>query len=281
MERCDASIFAGGCDVRSGECRAGGRYAGPAVSPRRLHRGPEHAPRSTGQASISAARSLTARSDMKFTNSGQDLLAKLLNNVDPANAVQHLAMAAAAARPRMHGSGFGGFVGYNSQWTDVVIGLELNYTHGNFVRLQQSARRPRSSVPTDYVPTADATSSALDEADRLRLAARPRRLCHRDASCLTRSPASRWGRRTSTAGPTCDQYYVYRLAVPALPKCRPTSRPTDKPIHFVYGYAGGARHRRDAVCGPVPARRMGISSASSTTVETTINTVRAGLGYKF
>ena len=41
MERCDASIFAGGCDVRSGECRPGSRYAGPAVSPRQLHRWPE------------------------------------------------------------------------------------------------------------------------------------------------------------------------------------------------------------------------------------------------
>ena len=41
MERCDASIFAGGGDVRSGECRAGGRYAGPAVSPRQLHRWPD------------------------------------------------------------------------------------------------------------------------------------------------------------------------------------------------------------------------------------------------
>ena len=29
-------------------------------------------------------------------------------------------------------TGFGGFVGYNSQWDDVVIGLELNYMHGKF-----------------------------------------------------------------------------------------------------------------------------------------------------
>ena len=38
MERCDASIFAGGGDVWSGERRTGGRYAGPAVSPRQFHR---------------------------------------------------------------------------------------------------------------------------------------------------------------------------------------------------------------------------------------------------
>ena len=31
-----------------------------------------------------------------------------------------------------HGEGFGEFFGYNSQWEDVVIGLELNYTHGKF-----------------------------------------------------------------------------------------------------------------------------------------------------
>ncbi len=34
-------------------------------------------------------------SDMNFTNSGQDLLAKLLNNVDAGGAVQHFELAAA------------------------------------------------------------------------------------------------------------------------------------------------------------------------------------------
>jgi outer membrane immunogenic protein len=29
-------------------------------------------------------------------------------------------------------AGFGGFVGYNSQWDDVVLGLELNYTRSSF-----------------------------------------------------------------------------------------------------------------------------------------------------
>src|SRR5437868_9952033 len=29
-------------------------------------------------------------------------------------------------------SGFGGFVGYNSQWDDVVVGIEASYLHGGF-----------------------------------------------------------------------------------------------------------------------------------------------------
>ncbi len=32
----------------------------------------------------------------------------------------------------VHGSGIGGFIGYNSQWDDVVLGVELNYMHGKF-----------------------------------------------------------------------------------------------------------------------------------------------------
>src|SRR5260370_22131010 len=29
-------------------------------------------------------------------------------------------------------SGFGGFAGYNSQWDDVVVGVEASYLHGKF-----------------------------------------------------------------------------------------------------------------------------------------------------
>ena len=32
----------------------------------------------------------------------------------------------------VHGNGFGGFAGYNSQWDDVVLGVELSYLHGKF-----------------------------------------------------------------------------------------------------------------------------------------------------
>src|SRR5919198_208005 len=49
MERCDASILVGGCDVWSGECGPGGRYAGPAVSPRQLHRWTQHKQRQLGR----------------------------------------------------------------------------------------------------------------------------------------------------------------------------------------------------------------------------------------
>ena len=29
-------------------------------------------------------------------------------------------------------TGFGGFVGYNTQWQDLILGIEANYTHAPF-----------------------------------------------------------------------------------------------------------------------------------------------------
>ncbi|HEX8827307.1 MAG TPA: hypothetical protein VF778_04255 [Xanthobacteraceae bacterium] len=35
-------------------------------------------------------------------------------------------------------TGFGGFVGYNSQWQDLVVGVEANYTHSPFTIVANS-----------------------------------------------------------------------------------------------------------------------------------------------
>ena len=51
--------------------------------------------------------------------------------------------------------------------------------------------------------------------------------------------------------------------------------------HLIYGYSAGIGVDMMLMCGPVHARRMGISFASPPTVDTNVNTVRVGLGYKF
>src|SRR4029077_951157 len=68
-------------------------------------------------------------SDMDFTNSGQDLLAKLLNNVDLEQQF-NISKWPLLGKDHASGTGYGGFVGYNFQWSEALIGLELNYTHG-------------------------------------------------------------------------------------------------------------------------------------------------------
>src|ERR1051325_3061440 len=77
-----------------------------------------------GQASYGAA-------DMDFTNSGQDLLKKLLNNIDVEEQF-NISSWPLQKKTNTQNGGYGGFFGYNAEWTDVVVGVELNYIHGKF-----------------------------------------------------------------------------------------------------------------------------------------------------
>ena len=54
---------------------------------------------------------------------------------------QRLRMAAHGEAHHGDATGFGAFVGYNSQWDDVVVGLEVNYIHGKFGGHQTGASR--------------------------------------------------------------------------------------------------------------------------------------------
>ncbi len=70
-------------------------------------------------------------SDAKFSGSNATMLAALLDH----NVIQqmqvsqwNLGLGGQSARS----SAFGAFAGYNSQWDDVVIGLEVSYMHGSF-----------------------------------------------------------------------------------------------------------------------------------------------------
>ena len=45
-------------------------------------------------------------------------------------------------------SGYGGFAGYNSQWEDVVLGVEANYLHGKFGGSQTASMATFFSLPS-------------------------------------------------------------------------------------------------------------------------------------
>ena len=97
--------------------------------------------------------------DMDFTNSGQDLLAKLLNNID-VEAQFNISKWPVGERAHASGTGYGGFAGYNFQWTDAVIGVELNYTHGTLFGSSKGGQARTFQFPTDYVTTATVSSSS-------------------------------------------------------------------------------------------------------------------------
>ena len=219
--------------------------------------------------------------DMDFTNSGQDLLAKLLNNVDleqqfniskwPLNGKSHAS-----------GTGYGAFAGYNFQWTDALIGIEMNYTHGNFFGSNSGSQGRSFFFPTDYFSTAVASSSAsmkITDYGSLRV-----RGGWAYGSVL---PYAFVGAALGQAdiNRTADvtlQYTYIGSAIPPKPNIGPVtySLSDNANSHFIYGWAGGlGMDWMIYQCLFLRAEWEFLHFASK--VDTTVNTLRVGIGYKF
>ena len=70
-------------------------------------------------------------SDENFKGSNANMLSALLDH----NVIQQMDVAnwnLGLGKQSSRSSAYGGFTGYNWQWTDVVIGLEASYLHGSF-----------------------------------------------------------------------------------------------------------------------------------------------------
>lgn len=69
--------------------------------------------------------------DENFAGSNANMLTALLDH----NVIQEMQVAQwnlGLGKQSARSSGYGGFAGYNWQWEDVVIGLEASYLHGSF-----------------------------------------------------------------------------------------------------------------------------------------------------
>lgn len=221
--------------------------------------------------------------DTKFGGSNSDLTAKAVANTLVGSEMAIPSWPLGFTNQSGHSEVYGGFAGYNSQWDDVVIGLEMNYVHGKF-RGEASAGMPRYQELSDgnvHAVTSQASSSisisdigtfraragyafgsflpyvfgglALGQADIVRSA-------HviDDVTATPRSttPPSLLGRQIDTT--ITDGKYS----------------------HLIYGYTAGLGFDM-AIVGGLFLRGEWEYVRFTSAVDTSINTVRAGLGYKF
>src|ERR1700716_3909391 len=77
------------------------------------------------------ARGGLGSSDMNFTGATQSIAAHLLDQTAIV-AFGGVSTWPVGGQFSIRGDCIGAFVGYNSQWDDVVLGLEFNYMHGKF-----------------------------------------------------------------------------------------------------------------------------------------------------
>ena len=219
--------------------------------------------------------------DMDFTNSGKDLLEKLLNNVD-LEAQFNISQWPLAGKAHMQSSGYGGFIGYNFQFTEAIIGVELNYTHGNFFGANSGSQSRVFQYPTDYASTAIASSSAsmkLTDYGSLRA-----RAGYPLGNFLPYGFLGlAMGQANINRRADVDLRYQYIGAtIPPLPNYGGTSSLTDNAnSQFIMGFAGGAGIDIMLYAGHFLRAEWEHLRFSAKNVETSVNTVRAGLGYKF
>ena len=164
-----------------------------------------------------------------------------------------------------HGNatGYGAFAGYNSQWDDVVVGFEANYIHDGF-------RSVTNSVGPIYV--AGALQSITLSSATVKLS---------DFGSLRVRGGYVWGcflpylfAGTGFGSQTVDR------TVSASPPPLVAGTSAASQTKLVFGYSAGVGIDIMLV-GGLFARAEYEYRRVTSDIESNINTVRAGLGYKF
>jgi opacity protein-like surface antigen len=219
-------------------------------------------------------------SDENFSGSGRTLVASLLAGtlIENQMGVSQADLGFSKAHART--SGFGAFAGYNGQWDDVVLGLEASWLHGNFGGASVASRVLGPQQLSDgllHGVLVNATSAiAISDMATFRLRAGYTWGCF--------LPYMFGGLALGNADITRTAIVTEAVADPANPAnfFTRTYGPATDAVHnhLIYGYSAGLGADVNLV-GGLFMRAEWEYIRFTAAVDTNINTVRAGLGYKF
>ena len=218
-------------------------------------------------------------SDENFSGSNANMLAALLDH----NVIQEMQVSQwnlGLGKQSSRSSAYGAFAGYNWQWDDVVVGLEASYVHGNF---GGSSRASKALVSGTALSDGAFHSVAVDSSASIAIS---------DMATFRARAGYAWGcflpymfggfalgNADISRSVTVHDAVSATISGPFTPLA--TLNATDAVHnHLVYGYTGGLGVDVNLIGGLfVRAEWEYVRFTSS--VDTSINTVRAGLGYKF
>jgi outer membrane immunogenic protein len=185
-------------------------------------------------------------------------------------------------------SGFGGFTGYNWQFDDVVVGLEASYLHGTFGGGASATEGPLTFGPLSdnlYHTVGLTSSSAISISD---MATFRGRAAYAFGSFLPYAFGGfALGNADVSQSVLITDHYASTFAGSqascfsgAPPVCASSSSNNVLHNHLVYGYTAGLGVDIALTAGLFLRAEWEYTRFTSV-VDTSINTVRAGLGYKF
>ncbi|AWL98147.2 MULTISPECIES: outer membrane protein [Bradyrhizobium] len=213
-------------------------------------------------------------SDENFNGSTSNMMAALLADTLIEQEMQVSQWNLGLGKASQRSSGYGAFVGYNAQWDDVVIGLEASYLHGKFGGSTTASEARSNTLSDGNVHTVTASSTAS--------------IAIKDMATFRGRAGYAWG---------CFLPYVFGglalgnadivrtvsaqdFVTPAGVLLGPVSASEAQHNHLIYGYSGGLGVDVNLVGGLFMRAEWEYIRFTSQ-VDTSINTVRAGLGYKF
>jgi len=208
----------------------------------------------------------TGTSDMNFKNATKELVAGLLTN----NAIEsNLGVSSweVLGKSSTRGSGWGGFAGYNAQWDDVVLGVEANYMHGSFGGAQTGVMTRTGTAPFAATNTSTASINIQDM-----------------GSARLRAGYAFGGFLPyAFIGASLGQADILRAADIVGTDTLGTRAYSGTQVqngHFIYGYAGGLGIDMMLYRG-LFLRAEWEYLKFAAPIDTSVSTVRAGVGYKF
>jgi outer membrane immunogenic protein len=214
--------------------------------------------------------------DMDFTNSTKDLLTKLVNN-SAADTTFNISNWPLLGTAHASNTAYGAFAGYNLQWTDALLGVELNYSHGVFPTSSTGSQTRTSTDSNNVTTVITAISSAsmrVTDFGSLRV-----RGGYAVGSFL---PYGFVGVGLGQADINRRVELDVRYDAPGLPSAyaAPLIVADNANSHLVTGFAAGLGFDW-MLCAGLFMRAEWEYIRYTAIVDTSINTVRAGLGYKF
>jgi opacity protein-like surface antigen len=219
-------------------------------------------------------------SDENFNGSTRSMTAALLANTLIENSMGVSQWNLGLGKNSSRSSGYGAFAGYNSQWTDVVFGVEASYLHGKFggSATGSEARSSGTALSDGFIHDVTATSNAaiaISDMATFRVRGGYAYGCF--------LPYLFGGFALGNANISRSVFVQDRVRLPTDTQSialAPLSADETVHNHLIYGYTAGFGVDINLV-GGLFLRGEWEYIRFTSTVDTNVNTVRAGLGYKF
>ncbi|WP_024513996.1 outer membrane beta-barrel protein [Bradyrhizobium sp. Tv2a-2] len=218
-------------------------------------------------------------SDENFTGSNANMIAALLDH----NVIQEMQVSSwnlGMGKVSARAPGYGAFTGYNWQWDDVVVGVEASWLHGSFGGTSSASKELVSGAALSdrfFHDVAVTSSSSISISDMATFRGRAAYAWGCFLPYMFGGFAL--GNADITHAVVINDAVATTISGPFTP-LQPLQATDAQHNHLIYGYTAGLGVDINIV-GGLFARAEWEYVRFTASVDTSINTVRAGLGYKF